>query len=322
MTDTLDELFAELRAETLRTVQPAGTEPLRRAARRRRAALSSGAAVAVLAIAGLTAVVRPSGDTTPAAENAPSFSAATLTAEVARALEINDLNNPYPGAIITDTGFGSQQSRRDLLGGRYEVRMVCYGTGTMHVSVTASAVGAVPSTTVTPVVCDTAQTTVLSVPLTMPEPSGHLIVQVDPEVAGPGRAAFGYTLELALDDRSRWQQTAADVLGEKTAGYVSSGSQFLTDGGVGYEDERMEPGRYRVRAVCVGFGTVRLSAGPTPSAANPPTGGQLGVLRCAPNNPVPATVTYTVTGDGLYYDVEPAPEARGRAAVATMAERL
>jgi hypothetical protein len=323
MTDQIEELFADLRAETLPTVRPPGTEPLRKAVRRRRAVLSGAAAIAVLAVAGLVAVIRPDHSSVPAvtpASEAPVYSGETLRARVAEALEISDPEQPGLGEIITNTGSGPKQSSRALLGGTYEVRMVCYGSGSMDVSVISGNVGSEPLAQVVTVPCESIRTTVLTVPTLMARSSGTLLVQVVPNVAGPGRAGFGWQAELAEADQSFWQGEASAALGEKNNAFSGGSAQFVSDGGTGFEQRDIEPGRYRVRAICLGFGTMRLIVGPA-------TNGEIAApadeatLRCSPDGPQSASVTYTASSKGLYYTVEPDADARHRSAVATVLER-
>ncbi|WP_328464887.1 hypothetical protein OHA21_42045 [Actinoplanes sp. NBC_00393] len=323
MTDQIEELFADLRAETLPTVRPPGTEPLRKAVRRRRAVLSGATAIAVLAVAGLVAVIRPAESPMPAvtpASEAPTYSSEQLKLRVAQALDISEPDAPGLGEIITDTGSGPKQFSGAVLGGTYDVRMVCYGTGSMEVSVISGNVGSEPAAVVTPVPCENTRETVLTVPVVLARASSTLMVQVVPDVAGPGRAAFGWQAELAQSDKSYWQQQAGKAFGDDTSASIGSGSEFLSDGGTGYEQPDIEPGRYRVRAVCIGFGTVELSVGPAAGGGFPEYADEVAV-SCSPDAPSAGSVTYTASSKGLYYDVTPDAGARHRSAVATVLER-
>lgn len=318
MTDQIEELFADLRAETLPTVRPPGTEPLRRAARRRRTALSSAAAVAVLAVAGLVAVIRPDQGSVPAvtpASEAPTYTGETLKARVAKALEIGDSEPPVLGEIITDTGRGPKQSSLALLGGTYDVRMVCYGSGSMTVSVISGNVGTEPVAQVTTVPCETSSTTVLTVPVVMARSAGTLLVQIEPDVAGPGRAAFGWQARLAQADKSWWQQQAQEALGGDPAGMRSRAAFFLEDGGQGEEHTTAEPESYQVRAVCVGFGTATLTIGPDMD-----TTVKKATLRCSPTNPEPVTFSYP-SRKTVSMAIEPDDDAEGRSAAAYLTTR-
>lgn len=315
MTDQIEELFADLRAETLPTVRPPGTEPLRRAVRRRRAVTVTAAAVAVLGLAGLITVVRPGTEADPVVSPpsaAPTYSDDSLTAWVADSLKIEDARAMGLGEIILDTGSGPRESRRQVLGGTYSIRMTCYGSGSMDVTVSGTAAGAVPCTTTG---------TVQAVPVVVPEPSGQLVVRVVPQVAGPGRAAFGYVADLAQADKSRWQETAKNALGERTGNFQGGGSDFVSDGSsTGFDDSAIEPGRYRIRAICFGFGTARLSVGPATGAENSSTADEA-TVHCSPDAPRSASVTYTTSKTGLHYSIDPDADARERSAVATFLER-
>ncbi|MFC7530524.1 hypothetical protein [Actinoplanes sp. GCM10030250] len=204
MTDRIEDLFTGLRAETLPTVRPPGTAPLRRAAQRRRAALSGAAALAVLAVAGLAAAIQPGHDSVPVAspaegpfQTAPVYTAETLKARVAESLKIDDPEHPEPGEIVTAFGSVPHEAGRVLPGGTYDIRLTCYGSGGMSVTTSTGAVGQVPMVVVQDVPCETTSTLVISVPIVVPGPSGTVMVRIEPHVAGPGRAAFGWTARPA-----------------------------------------------------------------------------------------------------------------------------
>ncbi|MBG0567892.1 hypothetical protein [Actinoplanes aureus] len=320
MTDQIEELFADLRAGTLPTVRPPGTEPLRRAVRRRRAVLSGAAAVAVLAVAGLVAVIRPDQNTVPAvtpASEAPTYSVETLQARVAEALGISDPQQPGLGEIITNTGSGPKQSNRALLGGTYEVRMVCYGSGSMAVSVLSGNVGTDPVAQVVTVPCDATSTTVLTVPVVMARSSGTLMVQIEPEVAGPGRAAFGWQAQLAQSDEAWWEQQAQNALGADPAGMRTRAAFFMEDGGQGEGHTTAEPQNYQVRAVCVGFGTATLTIGPD---GDLDTVVKKATLQCSPRDPKPVSLSYP-SRKTVHMAIEPDDDAEGRSAAAYLTVR-
>ncbi|MDI6098611.1 hypothetical protein QLQ12_08355 [Actinoplanes sp. NEAU-A12] len=315
MTDQIEELFADLRAEVLPTVRPPGTETLRRAVRRRRAVTSVAAAVTVLGLAALITVARPGSGPEPVVSPpsaAPTYSDDMLTAGITATLKVEDATVGL-SEIILDTGNGPRESRRQVLGGSYSIRMTCYGSGSMDVTANGTAVETVP--------CDTAGT-VRVLPVVVPEPSGQLAVRVAPHVAGPGQAAFGYVADLAQADKSRWQETARNALGERTGDFVGAGSDFVSESGfsTGFEGNSIEPGRYRVRAICFGFGTARLSVAPSTDGTNPSTADEA-TVRCSPDAPRSASVTYTASTKGLSYRIEPDADAAHRSAVATFLER-
>ncbi|MEU4557583.1 hypothetical protein AB0F72_04295 [Actinoplanes sp. NPDC023936] len=304
MPDRIEELFADLRAETLPTVMPPGTGPLRRAARRRRSTLAAAAAVAVLAVTGLVAVVRPDASVpvaTPAGPPAPLPVAAT-TERVAMALGIGDPERPEPGGITFFDGGGRLGTTRDLLGGRYDVKMVCFGTGSINVTI-----GSTPAT----VGCDTAQTTVLTVPLTVAEPRATVTIAISPQV---DQAVFGYLPVLADGDQARYQQEAVAMLPD--SGALSTMSSYLAHSEAA-QDSTAEPGRYRIRAACVGYGSATLTVGRSPEGAVP-VDPKTVKIRCGTT----ASLTYDLPARGLYTALEPDADAYGRSAGAIRVEKL
>ncbi|MEU8660126.1 hypothetical protein [Actinoplanes philippinensis] len=307
MPDPIEQLFAGLRAETLPTVRPPGTEPLRRAVRRRRAVTSAAAAVTVLALAALIAVTRPDSGRPVAAP--PSDSGAVLTERISSALKLDDPQHAGLSQISLDTGSGMPESRRSVLGGTYDIRMVCIGSGTVDVMV-GTAVQTIP--------CNDAGAS-WTMATVVPEPSGPLTVRVVPRDGGPGPAGFGYVADLAQADKTRWQEAATDALGPPGNVFAASGSFFVSDGGTGYDNSTVEAGRYRVRAVCLGFGTARIFAGLGNSEQSPE---KQTTVYCSPENPRSASLTITASAEGLGYFVEPDSEAGHRAVVATVLERL
>ncbi|MFC4065678.1 hypothetical protein [Actinoplanes subglobosus] len=310
MPDQIEKLFADLRADTLPTVRLPGTEPLRRAARRRRAVISSATAVTVLGLAALIAVIRPDSSPGPVVSPpsaAPTYDRTTLTAMVTETLQLDDPQHAGLSGIIP-VGSGLPESQRPVLGGTYSIRMTCYGSGSMDVTVSDTVVQAVPCTT---------PGTVWTASVVVPEPSGQLSVRAVPRGSGPGQAALGYVAELAQPDKTRWQEAAYDALGSKTDSFAAGGSFFASDGGEGYEHSDLTTGRYRVRAICLGFGSVTLSAGP--GTGDVPLARKT-TVHCSPDNPQPASLTLSAA-DGLTYLAEPDADAGHRAAVATVLDR-
>lgn len=309
--DRIDVLFADLRAAEIAGLRPPGTEPLRRAARRRRATLPAAAGLAVVVLTGLTVAVRPDAAPAPVPPAAPTSAPVTpggrlLTDRVAQALDVDPVN-PLPGAILTDPGAGPREFRRVLLGGSYRMKLFCAGTGSMDVTVAVDKVAQTPSATAVTVPCSTGQQTVLDVPVVVTGPTGKLTVRVVPDVPGAGRAASGFALEMAEADRKRWTGRAWEALG-KPRNTLLSESYFL-DFGTGLEDPPRDSGR-RIQAVCVGTGTATLSAGP---GDEPGAGTKKATVRCSTSDPEVVTMTYDAAGPMHTYLV-PDSESVGRAA--------
>lgn len=307
MTERSEEFPADRRGETPPAAGPPDPAPPRRVTARRLAVLSGAVAVAVLAVIALLAVVRH--DRTPAPTTAPATTRVTVpvaqtTERVAAALGINDPEHPEPGAITFldhDVRLGTTQ---DLLGGRYEITMVCVGGGSVDVTVDA---------TDATVVCDTATPAELTVPLTVADPGATVPIVIDPHVAGAGQAVFGYHAELSLPDRTRYQDAALAMLPESGR---SAQSMFLNHTGAS-ADESLEPGRYRIRAACVGYGAATLSVG-TASPEGTTTRVTTRTVRCGRS----ISVAYRLTGKGLFTSLEPDADAAGRSGGAITVEEI
>jgi hypothetical protein len=309
MPDQIEQLFADLRAETLPTVRPPGTEPLRRAVRRRRAVVSATTAVTALGLAALIAVTRPDGAPEPVAvPSSPThYSDAELTARITETLRLDD---PRYAGLNAVRLAGTPEPGRPVLGGTYDIRTTCYGSGSIEIVVNDTVARVLP--------CN-ATGTLWTASVGVPEPQGQLTVRAAPGHDDSGRTSFGYVADLTPDDKARWQETAAEALGPHSDGFAAGGSFFASDGGEGYDHSGVEPGRYRIRAICVGFGTVRLSAGP--GTAEVPAGDQQTTVRCSPDGSRSATLTTSASADGLSYSAQPDADAGYRAAVATVLER-
>jgi hypothetical protein len=311
MPDQIEKLFADLRADTLPTVRLPGTEPLRRAARRRRAVISGAAAVTVLGLAALIAVVRPDSAPEPVASPPPSsspyFTDAVLTERITETLKLDD---PMYAGLSDVRLSGTPASQRSVLGGTYDVRTTCYGSGSIEIIVNGTVARSIP--------CDPVGT-LWTTSVVVPESHGQLTVMASPGRDDTGRAPFGYVADLAQADKTRWQGTASNTLDAETDAFVS-GSFFASgDGGTGYDNSDVEAGPYRVRVICFGYGTVRLAAGPGDSE-QPPT--KQTTVRCSPDNPRSGSLTVTASTGGLSYLAEPDADAGHRAAVATALERI
>ncbi|GLY00778.1 MULTISPECIES: hypothetical protein [Actinoplanes] len=314
MSDRIDQMLADFRSEALPAVQPPGTAPLRRAARLRRAAITSAAAAAVLGMAALVAVVRPPTGAAPAADTpAPSRPPVYTTTALTDAVE-NALNYETD-RIWTDLTDGTPvEATRKTLGGTYDLTVSCPGIGAMEVSVDADPI-------VTTVPC-TDSGTPMTIPVTVPEPNGELAVRIVPHVAGPRQAAVGYRLEMTAEDVTRWTQAAEDALplGEKQR----SREMYLLGSNPGTADSSLEPGTYRITMICLGFGSAVLQAGDAPLEDGEPQEGEsddVATIPCTVTGGRPVTVTYDVT-DGLSTFLRPDGTARNTSVAALMIEKV
>ncbi|BBH65953.1 hypothetical protein ACTI_26380 [Actinoplanes sp. OR16] len=274
---------------------------------RGRAALAATLAVVfVLAVAGLIAVLRPQHDSAPPVAPSPSHpSVDDATERVAAAVGIDDLEEQGLGGIaVLDPGDGRFTTSRNLIGGRYDVKMVCVGEGSVRFTIGAAAAS---------VVCDIAQTTVLTLPVRTPDPGAIMPVTVTPQVTGSEAAVFGYLPELREDDRTRQQDAALAMLPDDGL----SAESFFMGNGSGSEDWTVEPGRYRIHAACVGFGTATLVVGQATTGATPARPESVEV-PCGQK----ASLDYDLTAAGLSTQLEPDEEATGSSAGAIVVSKI
>ncbi|MBB2945309.1 hypothetical protein FB565_005042 [Actinoplanes lutulentus] len=311
MTDRFEELFADLRAETLPTVRPPGAATLRRAARRRQAALSSiSAVVAVLMIAGLIGiVVRPGGGQSSFNQEAPEpehYSQAVLAEKVAGFLNAGE-EAMRSGKTFTYIGPEMVTSRHELLGGTYEMPVTCFGSGDVAVAVHTTAVGKSPISTTYDHPCVTQKLTTETL-LTVPQPSGMVSVEVTGVGVEPGEAAFGYLLQLSQDDRIRYQKAAESVLPKQ---WHTMQSTFL-DGADGAQLP-VRPVEQVITVACVGFGSLTLTVGPVDE--NETFADRIDV-PCTLTSPAKWELRYTPPGKSLRTTITPDRTAIGRSAAA------
>ncbi|MFC7530522.1 hypothetical protein [Actinoplanes sp. GCM10030250] len=139
MNDTLDELFADLRAQAVREIRPPGATAARRTVRRRRTTTAVASACAVLVvIGGGLALAGQSGTgpalVVPAASTLAPDSAEGLAATALRTLTSKDTN--AAGMDVSSPVVAGYERTERMFLPRLKLDAACAGTGTITLVVT------------------------------------------------------------------------------------------------------------------------------------------------------------------------------------------
>ena len=239
MTDQLDDLFRDLRAETLTTVRPPGSAAARSTLRRRRRNRTAGAA-ACLAVAGIGGV-------------------GTHLLGVARTPDVGDRPFRAASAIGSTAGarFSGQGAAESgllaqglVMTGHYTLTLACAGRGklTLSIRIGGADMGE------TSVWC-TAAGTVSSRVFTVSD-SLTATAEMRAEQGAERYSGYAYTMVLAGWDRHNLRQVAAGalppadgkVVAAKEMPVVSATSEVVALG----------KGSYRLTYACAGAGSVGM----------------------------------------------------------------
>jgi hypothetical protein len=258
MTDQLEDVFAQFRADTLPRVRPPGTADARHTVHRRRVARTvTGTGLLALVVV-TAALVLPQWRvlTTPALSPAEQLrrgadAAAALTAAVGQ--PPIQASGPLPGAGVDQTVV--------VAAGRYLLYFACVGSGSLQVQADyhPSGTGAAPTTAGQSIDCgDRAQPTSLVLDA---GDSGALVTTFAVFGASVGRFGFAYEWVNATDtegtvtlESAANQTKAFAVLG--AAGLIAT---TLDDRGfISIGDDGHPAGTYQLNFACAGPGSYRL----------------------------------------------------------------
>jgi hypothetical protein len=239
MTDQLDDLFRDLRAETLTTVRPPGAVEARRTLRRRRRNRAVGAAACLVA-AGFggvgTHLLGPAAE--PDVGDRPDQAAAVVEPTVAARFS-------GQGAAVS-----AVVASGVVLAGRYTLALSCVGPG--RVTLTVRVGGAEMGSTSARCADGRLSSADFSMPDTL-----TATAEMRAEDGAAGQAGYAYAMTLMDADRDR---LAADVVSalpepEGTVAYRRDGSPV----GPATASTALDPGRYRVALVCRGTGEITVT---------------------------------------------------------------
>jgi hypothetical protein len=301
MTDQLDDLFRDLRADTLTTVRPPGVPAARRTLHRRRRNRTVGAAacLVVAGAGGLGAHLlgpmqlgRMGGDVGDRPFRAASAIGSTAEARFSG-----------QGAAQTAT-----VARGRVLAGHYTLTLSCFGRG--RLSLTIRIGGAEMGEAA--VWCGTGGA-VVSRPVTVPDPL-TVTAELRAEHGAAGRAGYAYSMVLSAPERADLVRAATEALPAAGPGTPVSG---LHDSTVVPTTLRLAltAGVYRLAHSCAGMGrvTVLLRPAAEPSETS---------LSCE-ERAAAADITFFVRQSGtVQLDVMPDGDADHQSAYQVRVERV
>jgi hypothetical protein len=245
MTDQIERLFDDLRADTMPRIVPPGTAAARSTVRRRRIQRTAmaGAGLAVAAVAGFGVPLAFRQPTPPAALSQGALDA--LAKSAATQIGLHD-GDRYGGTATAPSGRVVTMKR---VPGTYEVVVACGGeAGTVRVTVSGAE---------WPLRCGTKPAPVhITVAVTAANP--EITLDAAPDTTARGRYGLAYSIQLSEDDRKQLMYDAEAVVG--------SGDQFGSSGGfltsdLNVQDSTIKAGKYVFTYACTGGGWIKIEIG-------------------------------------------------------------
>jgi hypothetical protein len=320
VTDQLEDLFADLRADTLTQVRPPGVEAARRTVHRRRTTRAVGGAafVALIAAGGIGShLLGPlpfgqGGEPDPAMLAKRQSRAATavgLGADDKRQTPRGMQGIAAAGVIATGL----------LAAGTYTVRLACAGPGRLTA---LFRVRATPGATAR-LVDSSTQDCAVRVPavqtFTLAE-NAAIEAELRPDGGAAGRAGYAFTLTLHDSDRQRLSDEVARRLRPDFGTVLDETAEpmlYETAGPI--RNTTLSAGRYRLRYACSGVGGVRVTVG-VRGAGRVSTSSTM--VTCGSSGPVTTFPFEIRPGDTLATAAEPDADALGQSAYAELLERV
>ncbi|WP_436524097.1 hypothetical protein [Actinoplanes sp. HUAS TT8] len=243
MTDQFEQLFADLRADTIPRILPPGSEAARGTVRRRRTrrtAMTGVGLVAVVAAGAALALPSPPQQADPASGQLSQETLDDFAGRAARQL------GSYDGTV---TAFAGQVLTTKRVPGDYEVALVCAGVAGM-VNLTVAGIDQ-------PVSCGT-QLTTIHVPVTVTESNPEVTIDVAPDAVAAGRYGLAFSVRMTDGAKGDLTGDAQEAVG--TSNDNGGGAAFL-DGVIGIQDDSVGAGRYTLALACAGAGSVTVKVG-------------------------------------------------------------
>jgi hypothetical protein len=297
VTDQLEDLFADLRADTMTRVRPPGAVAARHTLRRRRTRRTVGAAafLVVAGAGGLSATIplRTDGSNDP-----------NDLAERAAAVAGLDTGAPHTGTGVARSG---DVATALMAAGTYTLTLACVGRGWLNVTLRSpkGQVGAVGAE------CRTNGDMVHSMTFRLAE-NESVTTQLNATGGAEGNAGYLYQAALLPAERAVIQ----DIARKRLDGKITY-SEFLT--GNAAHDTVVESGTYQAVFTCAGAGIVGVTVQFRPSTDQ--------VIRtvvpvdCATGATHESTMELP-SGGLVETMIQPDDDARGQAAVAVQLERV
>ncbi|GAA2869721.1 hypothetical protein Acy02nite_18550 [Actinoplanes cyaneus] len=248
MTDQIERLFEDLRADTMPRIVPPGSAAARgtvRSRRIRRTAMA-GAGLAVVVAAGI-GFGAPSHlrQPAPAAAPLPQAELDVLAKSAATQIGLHD-GDRYGGTATAPAGRVITLKR---VPGTYEIVMACGGeAGNVAVNVSGNKWTLQCGPKPAPVH--------LTMTLTAADP--EITLDATPDATARGRYALAYSMQLSEDDQKQLMYDADAVVGSSDE--FGSGGGFLA-ADLDVRDERIKAGKYTFTFSCAGEGWVKVKIG-------------------------------------------------------------
>jgi hypothetical protein len=245
MTDQIERLFEDLRADTMPRIVPPGSAAARGTVRHRRIRRTAmaGAGLAVVVAAGLgfgiPSHVRPPA---PAAAPLPQAELDVLAKAAATQIGLHD-GDRYGGTATAPAGRVITIKR---VPGTYEIVTACGGeAGNVTVNVSGN-------TWTLPCAPKPAPAH-LTMTVTAADP--EITLDATPDATARGRYALAYSMQLSEDDQKQLSYDAMAVVG--------SGDDFGSSGGflgseLNVQDETVKAGKYVFTFACAGGGWIKI----------------------------------------------------------------
>jgi hypothetical protein len=320
VTDQLEDLFADLRADTLTQVRPPGAAAVRRTVHRRRTTKAVGGAafVAVIAAGGIGShLLGPlpfgrGGEPDPATLAKRQSRAATavgLGGEDKRQTPRSMQGIAAAGVIATGL----------LAAGTYTLRLACAGPGRLTALFRVKAAPGVTAQLVDSSTPDCAASEPVVQTFALAE-NAAIEAALRPDGDAAARAGYAFTLTLHDLDRQRLSDEVAGRLRPDSgkALYETAGP-MLSDTAGPIRNTTLSTGRYRLRYACSGVGAVRVTVGVRGAGRVSTTST---TVACGSSGPVTTFPFEIRPGDTLATAVEPDLDALGQSAYAELLERV
>jgi hypothetical protein len=251
VTDQLEDLFADLRTDTLTRVRPPGVARVRRTVHRRRVVRS--AATCVVAVAAVGAGVQVFGlppSVRPAAPNATTLG--QFQDRAALAIGGNpsggaDTALDYRGVVVG----GTVATGRLIAATRYTLEVACVGRGQVAIVLHVGPAAEVTATAL----CANGGTVVQNFQVLV---DTSVSVELQPAEGAEGHAAMAARIGLSRDDQLNMINAAKQRLPGRTGTEISMSDSFLPRA-LTNSETAMEAGEYRYVFACTGAGRVTVT---------------------------------------------------------------
>jgi len=321
VTDQLEDLFADLRADELIQIRPPGAAAARRTVHRRRTTKAVGGAafVAVVAAGGLGSYLLGPAHTSESSLPDP----ATLAKRQSRAATAVGIDpsgqaaTPHSAQGVAAAGIIATEV---LVAGTYTLRFACVGPGRLSVAIRSrTEVGQSPQAFLPdPQSCVAGQATTTSFVLAV---SSTVDTELQSDDDAIDRSAYAFQLTLADTDLRRLGDESAARLSAAVPDSITSVSGPLTDGSQGIEDETLKAGRYLLSYTCIGVGQISMTLSVRSGTKQVLTSSRtLGCTDVGPLQTIPFEIPVgpnSITS----ITITPDPDANGQAAYAAATAR-